>query len=136
MGVPHCLRGASCACLSGGRCGWINPLPPLYFGARPRCPVPVQQAFEKKFGASSHGRTTGLTEASPVATLNPEARRLPGSIGKVLPGIRAENRRGIGGGSSPAGEVGEICIRGDNYVMKGYYHQEEATRQKRFLDPE
>jgi len=110
---------------------WINPLRICISGAA-ALPVPVQQKFEKKF-AIPLMEGYGFTEASPVVTLNPEHQRLPGFIGKLLPGIEMRIVSEAGQDVS-AGEVGEICIRGGN-VMKGYYHQEEATREA-FLDPD
>jgi long-chain acyl-CoA synthetase len=104
---------------------WINPLRLCISGAA-ALPVPVHEKFEKKFGIPLM-EGYGLTEASPVVTLNPEGKRLAGSIGKALPGI---DLRFVGesGEDVPGGEVGEICLRGGN-VMKGYYHQDEATRE-------
>jgi long-chain acyl-CoA synthetase len=108
---------------------WINPLRLCISGAA-ALPTPVHGKFEKKFGVPLL-EGYGLTEASPVVTLNPEKKRLPGSIGKALPGI---DLRFISdsGEDVPVGEVGEICIRGDN-VMKGYFNKETATRDA-FLD--
>jgi long-chain acyl-CoA synthetase len=110
---------------------WINPLRLCVSGAS-ALPVPVHEKFEKKFGVPLL-EGYGLTEASPVVALNPEKKRLAGSIGKPLPGIELRIV-GESGKEAPPGEVGEICIRGGN-VMKGYYRQEEATREA-FLDPE
>jgi long-chain acyl-CoA synthetase len=110
---------------------FINPLRLCICGAA-ALPVPVQQKFEKKFGIPLM-EGYGFTEASPVVSLNPEKARLPGSIGKILPGIdlRLVDESGK---DVPAGEVGELCVRGANN-MKGYFHQEEATREA-FLDPQ
>jgi len=109
---------------------WINPLRLCISGAS-ALPAPVHEKFEKKFGFPLM-EGYGLTEASPVVTLNPEARRLAGSIGKALPGIELRIAD-ESGATVPPGEVGEICVRGQN-VMKGYYREEEATREA-FLDP-
>ncbi len=108
----------------------INPLRLCISGAA-ALPVPVHQKFEKKFGLPLL-EGYGLTEASPVVTLNPEKGRLPGSIGKALPGVdlRIVDEKGV---DVMPGEVGEICVHGEN-VMTGYYRQEEATLQA-FLDP-
>lgn len=58
----------------------------------------------------------GLTETSPVATVNwPGAKRI-GTVGKTIPGIRVEIDRTETG--DPVN--GEIIIYGHN-VMKGYY---------------
>jgi len=108
---------------------WINPVRLSISGAA-ALPGPVQQKFEKKFGVPLL-EGYGLTEASPVVTLNPEKNRRLGSVGQALPGIRLRIVD-EGGQELPAGEVGEICVQGDN-VMKGYYRQEEATREA-FLD--
>jgi long-chain acyl-CoA synthetase len=110
---------------------WINPLRFCICGAA-ALPAPVHDKFEKKFGVPLM-EGYGLTEASPVVALNPENKRLAGSIGKPLPGIELRFV-GESGEMMPPGEVGEICIRGGN-VMKGYYRQEEATREA-FVDPE
>ena len=108
---------------------WINPLRICISGAA-ALPTAVHQKFEAKFGLPLM-EGYGLTEASPVVTLNPESKRVAGSIGKALPGV--ELRFVDESGHDVAdGEVGEICIKGDN-VMKGYFHQDDATREA-FLD--
>jgi len=70
----------------------------------------------------------GLTEASPVCTLmRPDGPQKPGSIGTAIPGveIRLVTEQGA---DVPVGQVGELILRGDN-VMKGYYRNDEATRE-------
>jgi len=62
----------------------------------------------------------GLTEASPVVSVNLPTDNRHGSIGKVLPGVTVRiDNIGVDG-------VGEIVVSGDN-VMKGYYNEKEAT---------
>ena len=108
---------------------FISPLRLCISGAA-ALPTPIHAKFEKKFYIPLM-EGYGLTEASPVVCLNPEHKRVPGSIGKPLPGItmRIVSETGT---DMPPGEVGEICVKGDN-VMKGYYHQDQATREA-FLD--
>jgi long-chain acyl-CoA synthetase len=93
-------------------------------GAAPLA-VPVAEAFEKAFGLPIL-EGYGLTETSPVATINfPEGYRR-GSVGKAIEGVRVkivdDEEREL-----PVGGEGEICIQGDN-VMKGYYGLPDATR--------
>jgi long-chain acyl-CoA synthetase len=108
---------------------WINPVRLCVAGAA-ALPVAVHQKFEEKFGVPLV-EGYGLTEASPVVSLNPIARRVPGSVGTPLPGvqIRITSEQGE---TLPQGEVGEICVKGAN-TMKGYFKQEQATREA-FLD--
>jgi long-chain acyl-CoA synthetase len=87
-------------------------------------PLGVLQGFEQAFGCMIL-EGYGLSETSPVASFNPPEHRKPGSIGTPVPGVEMgvvdEN-----GQSLPAGEVGEIVIRGHN-VMKGYWNKPDAT---------
>jgi len=69
----------------------------------------------------------GLTEAAPVISANCLKAHKLGSSGKVAPGIELKicDEAGV---TLPAGESGEIVIRGEN-VMAGYWKNEKATRE-------
>ena len=70
----------------------------------------------------------GLTETSPVATMNPfDLKGYNGSIGVPAPSTEISIRDDAGL-ELPLGEVGEICIRGPQ-VMKGYWQRPEETAQ-------
>jgi long-chain acyl-CoA synthetase len=58
----------------------------------------------------------GLTEASPVVTVNRPEDNLPASIGKPLPEVEIR-----------IGEHDELLTRSPS-VMQGYWHDEQATR--------
>lgn len=59
----------------------------------------------------------GLTEASPVVTVNPPARVKFDSVGTVLPGVEVR----LGGD-------GEVLVRGES-VMDGYWNDPEASAE-------
>lgn len=90
-------------------------------------PLEVLRGFEKKFNVPIL-EGYGLSETSPVASFNHLHReRKPGSIGTPIWGVEMkvfdENDN-----ECPAGESGEIVIRGHN-VMKGYYKRPEVTEE-------
>ncbi len=64
----------------------------------------------------------GLTETSPVISLNTAKRKKYGSVGKPLEGLDVKILRS----SETGGKEGEIIVRGPN-VMKGYYRHSEKT---------
>lgn len=59
----------------------------------------------------------GMTETAPMIAFNPESEIIPGSAGKIIPGI-----------SVKIGSDGEILVKGRN-VMKGYFNKPEATAE-------
>lgn len=69
----------------------------------------------------------GMTETSPVASVNPAEANQVGTIGIPVPStlckVIDDN-----GQELPLGEVGELCIKGPQ-VMKGYWQREEATAE-------
>jgi long-chain acyl-CoA synthetase len=68
----------------------------------------------------------GLSEASPVVSFNPiHGVRKPGSVGLPLPGIEVKIFDDHDN-ELPAGQVGEIVVRGPN-VMQGYFNHPEET---------
>jgi long-chain acyl-CoA synthetase len=87
-------------------------------------PVEVLRAFTDTFRAEVL-EGYGLSETSPVASFNRRGATRPGSIGYPIDGVAMRLVDGAGD-DVPAGEVGEIAIRGDN-VMKGYWNRPDAT---------
>jgi len=69
----------------------------------------------------------GLTETSPIITINVPTDRSVGSVGRPIGGVSVyivdEE-----GNPVAEGEEGEICCAGPN-VMRGYYNNEEATAE-------
>ncbi len=89
-------------------------------------PVETFKGFEKKFHIPLL-EGYGLTEASPVVTLNPlKGIRKAGSIGIALSkNIELKIVDDKDNVLNPE-EIGELLVKGPN-VMPGYYQQEEAT---------
>ncbi|WP_061243208.1 long-chain-fatty-acid--CoA ligase FadD1 [Ectopseudomonas composti] len=67
----------------------------------------------------------GMTETSPVATVNPFSAIQLGTIGIPVPSTlcRVINDDGQ---QLAIGEIGELCVKGPQ-VMKGYWQRQEAT---------
>ncbi len=94
------------------------------------CPIEVMRAVVDKMGASQITIGYGLTEASPIITQSEVTDSLEhrvGTVGKIIPGLEvrivAPN-----GDNLPAGQSGELMVRG-HCVMKGYYHKPAETTQ-------
>ncbi len=88
-------------------------------------PVEVLRAFERTFECVVL-EGYGLSETSPVASFNhPDRERKPGSIGTPIDGVEMKVVDEVGD-EVPAGDVGEIVIRGHN-VMKSYWQRPDAT---------
>jgi long-chain acyl-CoA synthetase len=68
----------------------------------------------------------GLTESSPVIAVNPLNEIVPGSVGKMIPGIQVEIWEKMLQGAPP-GVEGEIVTKGP-HVMKGYYKDDAASK--------
>ncbi|HEY7347031.1 MAG TPA: long-chain fatty acid--CoA ligase [Ktedonobacterales bacterium] len=90
-------------------------------------PGEILRAFKDKFGIPLI-EGYGLTESSPAAVFNPpRGVQKAGSIGLPIPGVEVQVHD-TRDQPLPAGQIGEIAIRGPN-VMKGYYNLPEATAQ-------
>lgn len=90
-------------------------------------PEPVARACAERNGTVVR-QGYGLTETSPVTHFNPRDREIKvTSVGPAAPNtvyriVDLASRQNV-----PAGEVGEVWVRGPQ-VMKGYLHNPEATR--------
>jgi long-chain acyl-CoA synthetase len=93
-------------------------------GAAP-LPAEILRAFSEKFPIPLI-EGYGLSEASPVVSLNPiYGLRKPGSIGVPVPGVEV-NIQNEEGRVLADGKIGELCVRGGN-VMQGYWNQPSET---------
>ncbi|HLV97917.1 MAG TPA: long-chain fatty acid--CoA ligase [Ktedonobacterales bacterium] len=90
-------------------------------------PGETLRTFKEKFGIPLI-EGYGLTESSPAAVFNPpNGVQKAGSIGLPIPGVEVQVHD-IKDQPLPAGQIGELAIRGPN-IMKGYYNLPEATAQ-------
>ena len=94
-------------------------------GAGP-LPARVAADFERKLGLRIL-EGYGLTETSPVVSVNPPQRPRPGSVGPPIEGVRLRIVDDAGR-VLPAGQEGEICVAGPA-VMKGYFGRPGETRE-------
>lgn len=96
-------------------------------GAAP-LPVKVIHDFESAFKVPLL-EGYGLTEASPVVSINPAERekRKPGTVGLPLPGIEVKVVDDCGE-QLPPGLPGELIVKGPS-VMRGYLNKPEETAQ-------
>ncbi len=98
--LHDCFGGSFKACLSGG------------------APYDFEVAkFFRRIGIEVY-EGYGLTETSPVATLNVEKNRDLRSVGKLLPSYE--------GKIDP--DTGELLLKGPS-IMRGYHHQPELTAE-------
>jgi len=83
-----------------------------------------RESFNKLFSATLI-EGYGLTEASPVVSVNPLDENRPGSVGRPLYNVRVKivDDRGV---ELPPGEVGEIYAKGPS-IMEGYYGLDDET---------
>jgi long-chain acyl-CoA synthetase len=103
----------------------FNPVKLCVSGAA-ALPVDTFKQFEAKFRISLI-EGYGLTEASPVVTLNPiKGIRKPGSIGlSMSPKIELKIVDDKDNALEP-GHIGELLVKGPN-VMQGYFRQPEES---------
>ena len=71
----------------------------------------------------------GITECSPLVSVNPLVNVHYDSVGLPIPGSRVKIISDETGAERdlPCGEIGEICVKG-GHVMLGYYNDVEATK--------
>lgn len=88
-------------------------------------PEETLNTFEKRFNLPLL-EGYGLTEASPVVSVNPlHGVRKAGSVGPPLPGIEVITA-GDDGRFLEKGITGELAVKGAN-IMKGYFNKKEET---------
>jgi long-chain acyl-CoA synthetase len=92
-------------------------------------PVESQQKLESIVGVGKLLEAYGMTECSPLSTMNPyRGKRKLGSIGLPLLNVELKLIDPESGEEVQLGEAGEICVRGP-MVMKGYYNKPEETKK-------
>ncbi len=86
----------------------------------------LKQRVEAMWGMPLHNGY-GMTEMAPTVSMTRiDAPAADDTVGPALPGVDIEIRSPDSGQSLPAGEVGEICLKGPG-AMLGYYRAADET---------
>ena len=91
-------------------------------------PKESQAELEKIIGQGKLLELYGMTETSPVSTMNPsKGRKKLGSVGMPFMNVECKLVEPATGEPVALGEAGEICIKGP-LVMQGYFNKPEETK--------
>jgi len=91
-------------------------------------PKESQAELESIIGKGKLLELYGMTETSPVSTMNPsKGRKKLGTVGMPILNVACKLVDPGTGGEVPLGEAGEICLKGP-LVMQGYFNKPEETR--------
>jgi long-chain acyl-CoA synthetase len=98
----------------------------IIYGGSP-APVELLEQLSRTFPHVKLGNVWGLTECTSIATLLPssETLRIPESVGLPAPVLQVRVVDEMGQ-EVPAGEVGELIVKGPS-VVRGYWRRPEAT---------
>ncbi|GJD53145.1 Long-chain-fatty-acid--CoA ligase [Methylobacterium crusticola] len=89
-------------------------------------PATLNRAFEARFGVPLLDGY-GITETSTMVTMNwPTGGRVPGSCGLPVPGLAVRIVDPVESRDLPAGQEGELIVRGPN-LMAGYHGKPAET---------
>jgi len=103
---------------------WFQKVRYFVSGAAPLSEATINR-FTSKFKRAKLLEGYGLSECSPVVSVNLPSLQKPMSVGPAVPGVEIkivdENMMEL-----PTGEIGEIIVKGDN-VMQGYLNNPTAT---------
>jgi long-chain-fatty-acid--[acyl-carrier-protein] ligase len=91
-----------------------------------KCPPALFEACARLAPAAAVLEGYGITECSPVVSVNPPEAPRPGSIGRPLPGVTVRVVALEGGRPLPAGQMGMIEVSGPT-VFPGYLGQDGAS---------
>jgi long-chain acyl-CoA synthetase len=91
-------------------------------------PVESQQELENIIGKNKLLELYGMTETSPVSTMNPsKGLKKMGTVGMPVQNVDCKMVDPGTGEEVPVGEPGEICVKGP-LVMQGYFNKPEETK--------
>ena len=92
-------------------------------------PEESQKELEAIVGQGKLMELYGMTETSPVTTMNPaRGKKKLGSVGLPIPNTDMRLKDPDTNEDVPLGQPGEICIKGPQ-VMQGYYKRPEETEK-------
>jgi acyl-[acyl-carrier-protein]-phospholipid O-acyltransferase/long-chain-fatty-acid--[acyl-carrier-protein] ligase len=122
-GTPFFLRGY----LKQSRKGDLKSLRTVAAGAD-KLPAQLREAYQKEHGIEVL-EGYGVTETSPLVSVNLPGANKHGSIGRPVPGVQVRIADIDTQEELPTGEEGKILVKGE-LVMKGYLDDIEETALK------
>ena len=122
-GTPFFLRGY----LKQSRKGDLKSLRTVAAGAD-KLPAQLREAYQKEHGIEVL-EGYGVTETSPLVSVNLPGANKHGSIGRPVPGVQVRIVDIDTQEELPTGEEGKILVKGE-LVMKGYLDDVEETALK------